>query len=368
MKVFVIDDSAMYRRAITEALRHPDIKVVGSAANGKLALERLKSLPDVNLVTCDMEMPEMNGLEFIEKFRSINRHCKILVFSSLSERGAKITIDALLAGANDFLPKSFGKTESNKDPLAALQENLLPKILQFKSSVLESAAMPARKPVAPFKPKVSMPTFQRNAGFTVRPEVVCIGSSTGGPDALKAVLSNLDKCFPVPILIAQHMPAMFTRELAKLLNRTCPLTVKEAEEGEEIKPGFVYIAPGDYHMRVIKMGSKKTLVMDQGEKINFVRPAVDPLFNSVSDVYGKRSLALILTGMGQDGLEGVRYMKENHNIPVVIQNKESCVVFGMPGAIYEHDLYDQILPLSEIAGFINKFISESIVINERLGA
>lgn len=367
MKVFVIDDSAMYRRAITEALRDPAIEVVGSAINGKMALDRLKNMPDVDLVTCDMEMPEMNGLEFIEQFRAINRTCKILVFSSLSERGAKITIDALLAGANDFLPKSFGKTEKAQDPVAALRENLLPKVLQFRNIVPSAKAQPEAKVVAPINKKPGA-VFEKNAGFVVRPDVVCIGSSTGGPDALKALLTDIAPGFPVPILIAQHMPAMFTKELAKLLDRTCPLTVKEAEEGEEVKPGFVYIAPGDYHMRVRSLGGQKVLVMDQGEKVNFVRPAVDLLFNSVSDVYGKRTLALILTGMGQDGLDGVRYMKEQHNIPVIIQDKASCVVFGMPGAIHEHDLYDQMLPLNQIAGFINKYVTESMAIKERLGA
>lgn len=340
MKVLVIDDSAFFRNAIATVLRSEEgVEVVGKASNGEHGLAILKEKkPD--LVTVDMEMPVMNGLDFIKALRAFDKNTKILVFSSLTQKGAQITMQALVAGANDFLAKNNLESESG-NPMTRLKEELVPKVLQFRPISERATAPTPIKTVSTGK-------------FNLKPEILLIGSSTGGPNALKAVLSRFSPKIDVPVLIVQHMPPMFTNELAKMLDRECPLKVKEAEEGEVIQKGVCYIAPGDYHMEAKKEGEDLVIRLNQNPQVNFVRPAADVLFDSIAPVYKGRALTLVLTGMGFDGREGARGLRK-HDAPVIIQDEATSVVWGMPGAIYEAGLHTHIGPLTELGQLVNQF-------------
>lgn len=347
MKIFVVDDSAVYRTGVAQALaREPGLEVVGSAQNGKVALDKLKDL-EVDLVIVDMEMPVMDGLQFIKEYRRSGKYIPILTFSNLTRSGAAITMEALLAGANDFLPKSFGT--SAEDSLETLREHLVPKITQFRTKNRKD-----KRPVAP-APAPQRTLSRLHCKFP--PRVVAIGSSTGGPEALNHFFKNLPPSFRTPILIAQHMPALYTEQLAAALAKVCSLTVREARDGEEIVEGVVYVAPGDYHMVVEPKEYRGVISLNQEARVNFVRPSVDLLFKSVAKVYKERSLAIMLTGMGEDGLKGCQELKKMGS-SVIIQDEESSIVWGMPGAVFRAGFYDLVLPLNEIAQVVGEELRE----------
>lgn len=352
IRVLVVDDSVVIRRLVTQALgEDPGIEVVGAAANGAIALQRIpQTNPDV--ITLDVEMPEMDGLETLKQIRKTYRDVRVIMFSTLTRRGATATIDALMLGADDYVTKAanVGKvTES----LAALRGELVPRINQF--FLRRDAAAPGLAPrPAPAAPRPPSSAVQ---AFTPRfvPKVVAIGVSTGGPTALSAVIPAIPEGFPLPILIVQHMPPLFTRLLAERLQKQTTLRVVEAQDGQSVSGGTVYIAPGDYHMRVRRSGDQVVIGLDQAPPENSCRPAVDVMFRSIQEVYGGRAVSVVLTGMGQDGLRGVEALKAS-GARVIVQDEASSVVWGMPGAVARANLADAIVPIGDIVPELLKHV------------
>ncbi len=341
IRVLVVDDSVVIRRLVTHALeREPGIEVVGSASNGALALQRIPQLnPDV--LTLDIEMPEMDGLEALRRVRQSYSHVRVIMFSTLTERGAKVTLEALTLGADDYVTKASNEGSLDRS-MARLREELIPKIKQFFRFPWASPAAPA-----PARQTPELRASPSLRSSKLRPRVVAIGISTGGPAALGEILPDLPRDFPLPILLVQHMPPLFTRLLAERLNATCALPVEEATQGMAVEPGKILIAPGDFHMKVAPQGAAVRVCLDQSPPLNSCRPAVDALFASVGQVYGGATIAAVLTGMGQDGLRGAEILKAQ-GASVVAQDEASSVVWGMPGAIVNAGLADRVLPLGQI--------------------
>jgi two-component system chemotaxis response regulator CheB len=353
--VLVVDDSVVVRRLVTTALSSdPEIEVVGTASSGRLALDKIGQLnPD--LVTLDIEMPDMNGLETLKELRRRHPKLPVVMFSSLTERGAAITLDALTFGANDYVCKPT-KVASPDEAMANVRDQLIPKIkaLTGKRTAAASSPVAARVPTASpaassiVRPRTAVPRTGEPTGAV---DVIAIGASTGGPDALASILSQLPADFPVPIVIVQHMPPLFTRLFAQRLNSAAQVTVREARDGDLVEPGTVLIAPGDYHLSVRRDGLAVRAVTHQEGPENWVRPAVDVLFRSIADAYGERALGVVLTGMGQDGIRGVEKMSEL-GAQIVVQDEATSVVWGMPGVVASAGLAHRILPLSEVAPHI----------------
>ncbi|MEC9283806.1 MAG: chemotaxis-specific protein-glutamate methyltransferase CheB [Bdellovibrionota bacterium] len=347
MKVLVVDDSIVFRSAIRQAIDgQQGIEVVGTALHGQQAIDKLKDNLKVDLITLDLEMPVLDGISTIREIRKLGLNLPIIVFSAYSQAGAEKTMEALTAGAQDFLPKVSEDDTAGDNAIETLRKILLPKLVQFKGMMtrpVEHQSQPAPRPSV--VPKVKLDSFS--------PDVIHIGSSTGGPEALKLLFSQWTNKPGVPVLLTQHMPPLFTKQMANLLNRICPaLTIKEAEQGEVILNDHVYVAPGDYHMEVRKEGDVNCISLTQTEKVNSVRPAVDVMIDSSDFIY-KKSINVILTGMGEDGLAACKKQKNKSN-PILIQDKESCVVFGMPGAIARAELQDYMGNINEIIQLINK--------------
>jgi len=346
IRVMVVDDSVVIRRLVTHAIEQdPMLEVVGTASNGAIGLQRIPQLnPDV--VTLDIEMPDMDGLEMLRRIRREYPKLRVIMFSTLTERGAAKTLEALTLGADDYVAKV--SNEGSLDlSMARLREEMIPKIMQFfclpEQSRVAAPSGPARVPAAPPAER-GTPVLQK---MKVRPKVVVIGVSTGGPTALGAILPKLPADFPLPVLVVQHMPPLFTRLLAERLNATCQLPVREAIQDGPVEPGKILIAPGDFHMKLASDGGGARVFLDQSPRQNSCRPAVDALFASTGEVYGGAVLAVILTGMGQDGLHGVEILKAQ-GATVLAQDEASSVVWGMPGAVVNAGLADRILPLDEV--------------------
>lgn len=345
IRVLVVDDSATYRRIVSTALEaDPDIEVLGSAANGVIALKKIEQLqPDV--ITLDVEMPEMDGLETLAALRKSHPTVQAIMVSSTTERGASATIDALSLGAFDFVtkPASAGSMEASQK---TLQEELVPKVKKCKPQQSSSARPTRRQPAREIS---SQP-------FPIRRDVVLIGVSTGGPNALMQLIPELPGDLPAGVLIVQHMPPIFTAQLAERLNGISEISVKEAQGNETVSKGEVLIAPGGRHMEVVsRNGSVCTRLTDKPPENN-CRPAVDPLFRTASEIYGKKALGVILTGMGSDGFIGSRNLKEK-GATLIAQDESSCVVYGMPRFVVEGGLADQILPIEDIAGEIVRHVN-----------
>lgn len=346
IKVLVVDDSAFMRKAITSMLQEdPEIKVIGTARDGLEAVELVQKLkPDV--VTMDVEMPRMDG---ISALKEIMQKCPVpvIMVSSLTVEGAKVTLEALELGAVDFIPKNLAELSVN---IVKIKGMLLEKI-----KVIGKKGIVKRKPVIkPSETKIEVPkietpkvriTGERKVG------IVAIGTSTGGPKALQEIIPKLPKDFPTPIVIAQHMPPNFTKPFAERLDQLSQLTVKEAEEGESIKPGIVYVAPGRGHMRLKRRGIETYISISEDKEEFIYRPSVDALMSSVAETFPGRSLGVILTGMGNDGLKGCKDIKQTGG-RIFAQNEESCVVYGMPRAVVEAGIADKVVPLEEMAGEI----------------
>lgn len=345
-RVLIVDDAVVVRRLVSDVISSdPELEVAGSAANGKIAIAKIPQVnPDV--VTLDIEMPEMDGLQTLAAIRKQYPLLPVIMFSTLTARGAQATIEALSLGANDYVtkPANVGKVT---EAIQCLRDQLVPKIkLWYRKGRPSEAAFPSTRngPPGQILAKLASPQFLP----PVRPiDVVAIGVSTGGPNALSTVLSALPAEFPIPILIVQHMPPVFTRFLAERLNSQCDIEVREATAGELVLPGHAYIAPGDYHMIVKQDSSGIRIATTQEPPENSCRPAVDVLFRSVATIYGSGSLAVILTGMGQDGLRGCERIREVGG-QIVAQDEASSVVWGMPGFVVKSGLADQVLPLKEI--------------------
>lgn len=346
VRVMVVDDSALYRRAITDVLSgDANIQVLTSAPNGAIALEKIPQNPP-DLITLDMEMPEVDGLQTLRELKNRYPEIKTIVFSHLTEKGAELTLQALELGAIDFVtkPSSSGSLEQS---LANIRRSLLPKVIEFSRAELRSraAARPARTDIPAPTPVTRL----------ARREVIVIGISTGGPNSLMAFFEQIPKNLHQPILIVQHMPAIFTRKLAEQLSRVGTVPAHEAVDGEPIVGGNAYIAPGDFHMEVISHSFQPHIHVFQGPQENYCRPAVDVLFRSVAEHYGKKAVGVIMTGMGKDGLEGSKVMKAA-GAPIIAQDEASSVVWGMPRFIVENNMADAVAPLDTMFHAITQFI------------
>ena len=340
INVLVVDDSVVIRRLVTTVLdEDPDITVVGTAASGRIAINKLAQVaPDC--VTLDMEMPDLDGLGTLRELRRTHPRLPVIMFSTLTERGAGATLDALALGANDYVCKP-ANVGSVPEAIASVRSQLVPKIKALCPPAPGSAPAIARR-----APSLPLPTSGGTP--TGRIDVLTIGSSTGGPDALTAVLPQLPASYPVPVVIVQHMPPVFTRMFAQRLDSKCALSVKEAEHGDLVVPGRVLIAPGDKHLELKRVGTSVVAQLTSAPPEHFCRPAVDVLFRSVAQVYGGAALAVVLTGMGSDGARGAEVLRRA-GAEVVAQDQPSSVVWGMPGAVVGAGLAHRVLPLDRVA-------------------
>lgn len=354
IQIMIVDDSVVVRKVLTDVLSgEPDLAIAGWASNGRLALAKLQTLrPDIILL--DIEMPEMNGLEAIPEIRKILPHTPIIMFSTLTERGAEATLDALALGASDYLAKP-----SNQNMAAtseAIRRDLVPKIKALCQVPAPTPSLATPSPVTAPAPRREI-HFHAPAVHHAPVKIVAIGVSTGGPDALAKLLPSFPADFPLPVVIAQHMPPIFTSLLAKRLASKCALPVREGQAGELLAPSCIWIAPGDYHMVVQEEGRRMLLRTHQGPRENFCRPSVDVLFRSVAATFGASCLGVILTGMGQDGLKGCEALSAS-GASIIVQDEASSVVWGMPGFVARAGLAEKILPLDQIGGEILRRVAQ----------
>jgi two-component system chemotaxis response regulator CheB len=347
IRVLIVDDSVVIRRLVTDLLSgDPVLEVVGAAAHGRIALEKIPQVnPDV--ITLDVEMPEMDGLQTLKAIRKSYPRLPVIMFSTVTDRGAAVTLDALASGASDYVtkPSNVGSTTA---AMARIREELIPKI---KALAGQSDAVRPKLPIpigSASKPHVKMtPGARRDRPL----EIVAIGVSTGGPNALAELLPAIPADFPVPIVIVQHMPPIFTRLLAERLNAKSKIAVVEAAGEDELEPGKAWIAPGNFHMVLEKTRSGSRIKLQQEPPENSCRPAVDVLFRSVAEIYGAASLGVILTGMGHDGLRGCEVINDGGG-QVLAQDQATSIVWGMPGFVAEAGLADKVLPLDQVAAEI----------------
>ena len=340
IRVLIVDDSVVIRRLLSDILaEEADIEVAGIASNGKLALAKLPQInPDV--VTLDIEMPEMDGLETLAELRKTYPKLPVIMFSTLTERGAVATLDALSRGASDYVakPANVGSVAAG---IQSVKDQLIPKI-----RALVPFSQPASIP--PALAARALPVRAAAAQRVRRCDIVAIGSSTGGPQALAAVLGKLPADFPVPIVVVQHMPPVFTAHLAERLNQCCALEVAEARGDETVRAGRVWIAPGNSHLELRGGGLEVKAVLHQGPPENSCRPAVDVLFRSAAEVFGAGCTGVVLTGMGQDGLRGSQRIVQLGG-DVVAQNEATSVVWGMPRAVTEAGCARAVRALGDIS-------------------
>lgn len=372
IRIVFADDSVTIRRFLKEGLeRADDIEIVGIAKNGREAIGLVRAQrPDILLL--DVEMPIMDGIDTVRALRQFNSDLPVIMFSSLTKSGGEATLDALAVGANAYAQKPSSGTQP-EDALAHIQQQLVPKIRQLaKPGAAKQRPSPQIKAgtpsVTPCKTPIQngidvvdtcvtgiKPKSHEAAPKSSQPcSLVVIGSSTGGPSALAELLPMISDQIRVPILIVQHMPTVFTRLLAERLNGLTDLEVREAKNGESVRAGTVLIAPGDYHLELKADGALPKLVLHQGPEENSCRPAVDVLFRSAAQVYRDKVLGVILTGMGKDGTEGCRHLSQKGS-RIIVQDKASSVIWGMPKAVSEAGFADETLPLKKIAAAIHKY-------------
>ncbi|BBT15942.1 chemotaxis response regulator protein-glutamate methylesterase of group 1 operon [Metapseudomonas otitidis] len=363
VKVLVVDDSGFFRRRVSEILSaDTNIQVVGTATNGREAIDQALALkPDV--ITMDYEMPMMDGITAV---RHIMQRCPtpVLMFSSLTHEGARVTLDALDAGAVDFLPKNFEDISRNPEKVKQLLCEKVHSIARSNrryssytpppatptpsssgpSSLSRPAAAPAPAPASSSSGSSSSGPAPKRKSY----RLVAIGTSTGGPVALQRVLTQLPANFPAPLVLIQHMPAAFTKAFAERLDKLCRISVKEAEDGDQLRPGLALLAPGGKQMMVDPRGTVRILPGD--ERLNY-KPCVDITFGSAAKAFNDKVLAVVLTGMGADGREGARLLKQSGS-QVWAQDEASCVIYGMPMAIVKANLADAVYGLDDIGRHI----------------
>jgi len=344
-RILIVDDSAVMRSILRSVIASDSkLEVAGTAADGASALG-LVELNRPDLILLDVEMPVMNGLATLKQIRRLSHTMPVIMCSSLTRSGASVTIEALAEGASDYVTKPAGHS-SREQAFRALSQDLLPKICALTATSESRAATPAAaladQPIAP--PLKARP-------IATNPSVVAIGVSTGGPAALDLVLPVLPAHFPLPVLVVQHMPEVFTRLFAQRLNHRCLLPVHEAGEGDFVQPGSILIARGDWHMEILapdRPGALPRIHLSKEPPENHCRPAVDVLFRSAVKVYGAGVLGVVLTGMGSDGLAGCRLIS-NQGGSIIAQDRFTSTVWGMPGAVIQAGLAHKILPLPAIA-------------------
>ncbi|HSR98693.1 MAG TPA: chemotaxis response regulator protein-glutamate methylesterase [Kofleriaceae bacterium] len=410
IRILVVDDSVVIRKLVTSTLSEVrGMEVVATAATGKIALAKIPQCnPDI--VILDVEMPEMDGIETLQHIRKLSPRLPVIMFSTKTERGAVATIEALTRGASDYVakPANVGNVLL---AMARVREEMVPKIQALTSRVRGASARPPTSPLATFaygatsgpgaktvplatlrtplapaatvtstrtiplpklttqviaRPQLTAPNpvivldgpirLHRATGPRPPVEVVAIGASTGGPNALAELLTQLPEDFSVPIVIVQHMLATFTRHFAQRLAAQCRLKIVEASEGEALLPGRVYIARGDYHLITERRAGRVQLAMNQDAQENFCRPAVDVLFRSVAACYGAGALAVVLTGMGHDGLLGCSAIRDAGG-DIIVQDEQSSVVWGMPGFVARAGLASQVLGLEQLGGELRRRVA-----------
>jgi two-component system chemotaxis response regulator CheB len=345
IRVLVVDDSVVVRKLLVEALASDAaIEVAGSAADGSIALSKIPLLkPDI--VTLDVEMPVMSGLETLREIRKRYPKLPVIMFSTLTERGAATTLDALALGASDYVtkPSNTGGIEQTK---AKIQAELIPKVKALCPKTADEKPVSAAK-VEPRRVPAKAASAQQ------RIDLVAIGCSTGGPNALAAVLPKLTGGFPIPNVIVQHMPPLFTRLLAERLDRQSSVRIREGTAGDVLAPACAFIAPGDFHMRLLREDKSARLIMNQEPPQNSCRPSVDVLFESVAKEYGANVLGVVLTGMGSDGVRGAQCIRAAGG-QVIVQDEATSVVWGMPGQVAAAGQADAVFPLEDLAAEIEK--------------
>jgi len=347
-RILIVDDSAVMRSLLrTVITSDPTLEVAGSAVDGASALQVVASLrPD--LVLLDVEMPNVDGLETLRTLRARSDRTPVVMVSAVTHRGARITIDALACGASDYVAKPASQSD-RESALQTLARDLLPRI----KALTRFASVPSPRPAV-----MADPTAQP---CSTPPAVVVIGASTGGPAALDLLLSAIPGSFPLPLLVVQHMPELFTGPLADRLSQRCHMRVFEAVEGAPVVPGNIHLARGNWHMEVVsaaRAGSPPTLHLHRGPLENHCRPAVDVLFRSAAATYGAATLAVVLTGMGSDGLASCRIIRAQGGT-VLAQDQATSTVWGMPGAVAQAGLAHRVLPLAAIAPEILRLVSRS---------
>ncbi len=363
LRVLVVDDTIIYRKVVSDVLKEiPGVKVIGSAQNGKVAISMIERLkPD--LITLDVEMPEMNGLQVLEEIKKRGLDVGVVMVSTLTQRGAETTMRALELGAFYFIPKP--ETGSMEESKKAISSSIEPIIKAFSSKKKIKRLLSKGRPATPTGKEETKEATQQSTVLRqpklrdkkVRSEVVAIGVSTGGPNALAEVIPRLPGDLGVPVLIVQHMPPLFTACLAKNLNSKSSLEVVEAKDGVEIRPNYVYIAPGGKQMKIASARgnrSKHIKITDDPPENN-CKPSADYLFRSVAHTYKSKATGVIMTGMGSDGTLGLKLMKR-FGATIIAQNEESCVVFGMPKKPIEEGIADLVSPLDQIATEIVKTV------------
>ncbi|WP_331352337.1 chemotaxis response regulator protein-glutamate methylesterase [Cellvibrio sp. UBA7671] len=365
VRVLVVDDSNFFQHRLKDIINeHPDLKVIGIASNGREAVEKAEQLkPDI--ITMDFEMPVMDGVTAI-KLIMANRKVPILMFSSLTYEGAKVTLDALAAGALDFIPKDFAEVSRSSESLkkklherlitlAGVTARAVPVAEPKPSSIpiapnlrapVPGASAPARAPVSSQQDESAKASGPDNYRLKKQPKILVIGASTGGPVALAEVLITLPANFPLPIVLVQHMPENFTKAFAERLNKQCNIRVREAVDGDQLQPGLALLAPGGKQLMLDKRNGGSVRVLPDDERVNY-KPSLDITFGSAANIYGDKVLGVVLTGMGSDGCNGARLLKEAGSA-LWSQDEASCVIYGMPMAVARAGLTDKVLSLKDI--------------------
>lgn len=357
IKILVVDDTIFYRKILKDTLAHfPEAEIVGTASNGRIALNKIDQLkPD--LITLDLEMPTLNGLDTLRELKKVENPPSALMVSAHTTKDAQVTMEALNLGAFDFIAKpSGGDIRTNVE---ILKEQFKPVLTaygirqKFKINLTNGKAPTKTKQTASKTP-IEIPVSTKKIK-SYDPDIIAIGISTGGPKALADVVPTLNSKIKAPIVIVQHMPPLFTKALASSLNAKTDLEVVEAKDGDILQPGKIYIAPGGSQMKVYRKGiaSRGKIEITDDPPENFCKPAVDYLFRSVADNYEKNALGIIMTGMGRDGVIGAKMMRDK-GAKIMAQNKETCVVFGMPSEAIRKGVVDYVLPLNQIAPEINR--------------
>lgn len=364
IKVLVVDDSSFFRRRVSEIINAESrLEVIDVAVNGKEAVEKAQRLkPDV--ITMDIEMPVMDGISAVREIMA-SVPTPILMFSSLTHDGAKATLDALDAGALDFLPKKFEDIARNRDEAVSLLQQRVLQIASKRAFMRRPVVQPIERTTPASSPSSTRGSFGLRRDVTApaptrapvttkfrasgkKYQLTAIGTSTGGPVALQKILTKLPANYPHPIVLIQHMPATFTAAFASRLNSLCKIQVKEAEDGDVLQAGVAYLAPGGKQMMIDgRPGAARLRIIDGGERMNY-KPCVDVTFGSAAKIYADKVLSMVLTGMGADGREGARMLKSAGST-IWAQDEESCVVYGMPQAVAKAGISSEDLPLDRIA-------------------